>query len=246
MFILDAASELAIDVMTVRTEAGLLDLMGAAAARLGCDYFALSHHVDFLLSPRQGIRVHNYPDSWARRFDEQRLGPSDPIHRASQRTSAAFLWQEAPRWTPVRAGDDLVLGEARRHGIRDGLTIPSHVPGEAHGSVSFAWHRGGPTVRDLPFAGMFGPFAFEAARQIAGPVPEANRPRLTDRQRDIVIWAARGKSDWAIGQILALRPGTVVEHLRNARGRYDAPSRTVLAIRALWDGTISFADIAGR
>lgn len=119
MFILDAASELAIDVMTVRTEAGLLDLMGAAAARLGCDYFALSHHVDFLLSPRQGIRVHNYPDSWARRFDEQRLGPSDPIHRASQRTSAAFLWQEAPRWTPVRAGDDLVLGEARRHGIRD-------------------------------------------------------------------------------------------------------------------------------
>ena len=96
----------------------------------------------------------------------------------------------------------------------------------------------------MGIAGMIGPFAFEAARQIAGPVPEANRPRLTDRQRDCILWIARGKSDWVTSRLLNLSQDTVAEHVKNARGRYDAPTRMALLIRALWDGTITFGEIA--
>lgn len=243
---LDAARELAIDAMTVEDEAELAELLQLVCGRLGCDMFALTHHVDFLAAPDSGVRIHNYPEDWARWFDERRLGLIDPVHRASQRTTAAFLWKQASRFTPVRAEDEKIRLRARRYGIRDGLTVPAHIPGDAHGSVSFAWSDGRPALEHLPFAAMMGGFLFEAARQLAGPVPESFRPRMTDHQRECLLWVARGKPDWMIARILGRSENTIAEHLRNARNRYDAPSRGVLLIRALWDGSISFRDIVRR
>lgn len=215
--------------------------------RIGCSWFALSHHVDFLAAPRKGIRIHNYPEDWARWFDERKLGLTDPVHRVSQRRVAGFLWQDMAELIAPRPEDASILQRARRHGIYDGLTIPAHLPGEAHGSVTFAWDADGSASADaLCFAQMIGAFAFEAARRTARSLAEAQRPRpqLTGRQLECVRWAARGKSDWAIAQILGLSEATVREHLRHARARYAAPTRTSLAIRALFDGLISFGDVA--
>ena len=85
-------------------------------------------------------------------------------------------------------------------------------------------------------------FAFEAARSLyRGPVAAA--PRLTDRQRECLVWAARGKTDPQISRILGIRHGTVVEHMRNARRRYEAPTRARLAVRALFDGALHFGEV---
>ena len=96
----------------------------------------------------------------------------------------------------------------------------------------------------LPIAQLVGAFAFEAARRVwrmrAGPSPA---PQLTDRQRDCVVWAARGKSDWEIAQILGVGHETVIRHLKQARERYGVTKRTMLAVSTLFDGTISFIDI---
>ena len=70
--------------------------------------------------------------------------------------------------------------------------------------------------------------------------------QLTDRQRECVMWAARGKSDWEIARILGISHETVIEHLRHARERYGVGKRTLLAIHALFDGTIGFLDVLRR
>ena len=70
--------------------------------------------------------------------------------------------------------------------------------------------------------------------------------QLTDRQRDCVVWAARGKSDWEIAQILGISHETVIQHLKQARERYGVSKRTMLAVSALFDGTISFIDVLKR
>lgn len=246
MSTLDAARHIATEMMMVRDEAALSELLHESCRYLSCDFYALSHHIDFLAHPDRGVRLHNYPEEWARWFDQRRLGPSDPVHRASQRTGAAFLWIDIPKFVAPCANDEDILARATRHGIGDGLTIPAHVPGEAHGSCSFAWRHGrtGAELDQLPFAQMTGSFAFEAARRLAAPPGGFRRPRLTDRQRECILWVARGKTDWEIATILGVRHVTVVEHLRNARARYDATSRVTLAVRALFDGLISFGDIS--
>ena len=100
----------------------------------------------------------------------------------------------------------------------------------------------------LPLVQLVGSFAFEAARRIArsgnAPIPPA--PRLTDRQTECVALVARGKTDWEIARILGVGVETVTQHLKDARDRYGVTKRTMLAIRALFDGAISFTDILRR
>ena len=76
------------------------------------------------------------------------------------------------------------------------------------------------------------------------PIPPA--PQLTDRQIECVALVARGKTDGEIGQILGVGTETVTQHVKDARDRYGVTKRTMLTVRALFDGAISFADILRR
>jgi LuxR family quorum-sensing system transcriptional regulator CciR len=98
----------------------------------------------------------------------------------------------------------------------------------------------------LPLAQLAGIFAFEAARRLCtgrGYRDEAADPRLTDRQRDCVLWVARGKGDWEISRILGVSEETVARHVKQACARYGVNKRTLLAIRTLFDGTLSFTEL---
>jgi LuxR family quorum-sensing system transcriptional regulator CciR len=235
------------DVRDLRTEAELAEALSEVTLDLGFRYFALTHHVD-VRKTGTAIRIHNYPRDWEKWFDDQGLGAIDPVHRASHMTSVGFPWSRLDQMIPLTARDRQVLEAARREGIGDGVTVPAHVPGEAHGSVSFAAEAGIVVAGDrLPLIQLAGAFAFEAARRIRRirePVPLM--PRLTDRQRECVMWAARGKSDWEIAQILGVSHETVIMHLKQARERYGVAKRTLLAVHALFDGSIGFLDILKR
>jgi LuxR family quorum-sensing system transcriptional regulator CciR len=221
--------------------------LGQACRTMGFQYFALTQH---LASPdQQAIRMHNYPEPWVDWFDANGLSVTDPVHRASQVTNAGFVWSEVPAMIKLTRADEQVLERARREGIGDGFTVPAHVPGEVSGSCSFAVEplRGMPE-RTLPLIEAIGAFAFGAARRLNGirDVAPGRPPVLTDRQRDCVLWAARGKTAWEIAQILNLSEETVIEHLKLARSRYDVPKQALLSIWALFDGLITFSDILRR
>jgi LuxR family quorum-sensing system transcriptional regulator CciR len=215
---------------------------------MGFRYFALTHHVDFSISADLAIRLHNYPAYWEEWFDERRLGRFDPIHRASHVASVGFHWSQVPGLIRMTAGDEQVLREARKFGIGEGFTVPAHVPGEYNGSCSFAVTRDDDFPADhVLVAQLVGGLAFEAARRLALPsrAPTPTSP-LTDRQRDCVLWAARGKTDWEIAQILGVSHETVIQHLKHARERYGVKKRAHLAVMALFDGSICFSDIFVR
>jgi LuxR family quorum-sensing system transcriptional regulator CciR len=235
------------DVCDLKTEEQLAEALGEVSSDLGFSYFALTHHVD-LRSSSEAIRLHNYPDGWAEWFDAERLGGADPVHRASNLTSVGFAWSRLGDMIALTAKDRQVLDLARSQGIGDGFTVPAHVPGEAHGSCSFAAATGRPLPEHhLPHAQLAGAFAFEAARRMRRlRAPPSQPPRLTDRQRECLMWAARGKSDWEISQILGVSHETVIQHLKQARERYGVGKRTLLAIHALFDGSIGFLDVLRR
>ena len=235
-------------VSTASSPAELGEALGDMTRRLGCDYFALAHHADPLASPATTIRLHNYPERWVDYFDRHGLAACDPIHRASQQTAMGFAWRCVPHMIPLTASDHHILARAADHGIGDGFTMPAHIPGEISGSCSFAASHGREWPRQhLPLAQLAGAVAFEGARRVwqVRPAP-MQKACLTDRQRDCLIWAARGKGDWEAGVILGISEETVAQHISAACRRYGVRKRTSLIILALFDGTISFADIARR
>lgn len=224
--------------------------MGEVSSRLGFRHFALTHHVDILRAGAPAIRLHNYPEDWAAFYDESGLGVSDPVHRASHVTSVGFRWSRMPAMIPLTATDRKVLALGQEKGIGDGFTVPANVPGEARGSCSFANPAGEalPEAR-LPHAQLAGAFAFESARRMVcrrPPAADERPPALTDRQRDCLLWVARGKGDWEISRILGLSEETVARHIRQGCERYGVSKRTSLLIRALFDGTLTFGDIFRR
>lgn len=232
------------DISGLETGDDLAGALGNFAADLGFRYFALTHHVD-VRKAGSAIRIHNYPYGWAEWFDDQELGGVDPVHRASHRTCVGFAWSSLPDLICLTPRDVAVLEAAKRHGIGEGFTVPANVPGEAHGSVSFANPSGAALDGDkFPLLQLAGAFAFDAARRIQlKRGPPAVLPRLTDRQRECVMWAARGKSDWEIARILDVSHETVVLHLKHARERYGVTKRTLLTVHALFDGSIEFLDV---
>lgn len=237
------------DVSETSSEVQLSDALSLVARELGFTYFALTHHVDIRRASQVAIRLHNYPEEWVRYYDDNSLGVSDPVHRASHVTSVGFAWSEIPRMIALTPRDHEILAQGEAQGIGDGFTIPANVPGETHGSCSFANPAGMAMPEEqLPIAQLVGAFAFEAARRlwrVRMPLAAA-LPKLTDRQRECVLWVARGKSDWEISRILGVEHETVVRHLKLARERYGVAKRTMLAVHALFDGSISFTDVLKR
>lgn len=241
------------DFVRMVTESKNADDLGDAlhrmSALMGFDYFALTHHVDIVREPASSIRVTNYPMRWADYYDANALGVSDPVHRASHVTSVGFSWTNLPYMIPLTPRDRDMLERGRLEGIGDGFTIPANVPGEAHGSCSFANPAGRPIDQDmLPLAQLVGAFAFEGARRMWSmrKVQTDPAPTLTDRQRDCVFWVARGKSDWEISRILGVSEETVTMHLKQARERYGVQKRTSLVIHALYEGSFTFNDVFRR
>ena len=237
------------DVCETRSQAELAEALSDITRELGFTYFALTHHVDIRRAAAPAIRLHNYPDDWVQYYDENSLGVSDPVHRASHVTSVGFAWSEIPRMIALTPRDHDILARGGSKGIGDGFTIPANVPGETHGSCSFA-NPCGRAIReeDLPLAQLVGAFAFEAARRLwqvrsDGTIPLA---KLTERQRECILWVARGKSDWEISRILGVQHETVIRHLKLARERYGVAKRTMLAVQALFEGSISFTDVLKR
>jgi DNA-binding CsgD family transcriptional regulator len=223
--------------------------MAGVTSQLGFQHFALSHHVDVAVNDN-AIRLHDYPAQWADYYDGNALGVVDPVHRASHVTSVGFRWARMSDMIPLTAGDLRMLAMGRQQGIGDGFTVPANVPGEARGSCSFANEAGHPIPEAmLPMAQLAGNFAFEAARRLwtmRGHRLAGQLPILTDRQRDCVLWVARGKGDWEISRILGLSEETVARHIKQACERYGVHKRTLLVIRTLFDGTLTFTDLFRR
>jgi LuxR family quorum-sensing system transcriptional regulator CciR len=234
------------DVRELETEEALAGALADVSRDLGFRYFALTHHVDVRRSSA-AIRIHNYPDGWAEWFDDQALGATDPVHRATNVTSVGFPWSKLPEMIALTDKDRRVLELARREGIGEGFTVPAHVPGEAHGSCSFACVTGERFADEhLALLQLVGAYAFEAARGMRRRRFSSGPILLTDRQRECVMWAARGKSDWEIARILGVSEATVGEHLRHAYQRYGVGKRTLVTVHALFDGTIGFLDVLRR
>jgi len=73
---------------------------------------------------------------------------------------------------------------------------------------------------------------------VLGLRPIAPPTRLTGRERECLLWSARGKSSWDIGTIIGISEHTVNFHMKNAMAKLDAGSRVVAIVKAIRAGAI--------
>lgn len=228
----------------VATPGDLRLSLSEIARKMGYDHYALAYDDRPGHTNGRSTLVHDYPDEWAKVYIGFDLCRADPIRRGAEKSFTGFTWQRVGEIIPLTPGDRRMLSVGRDNGIDDGYTVPRHLPGEASGSCSFVV-RPGKLLPDhmLDVSELVGALALATTRRIIGIRPISQRPVLTDRQCECVLWSARGKTAEDIGGILGISKETVIQHLKAARERYDVHSRSSLILCALFDGLISFADI---
>ena len=237
-------------VRTVR-EADSLEtithVLSDATRRFDFDYFAMVQRVSSRVS-FGAVQLSDYPEAWIDLLGATDYYVHDPVLAACEKSVAPFSWDAIPEMIAMSKHQRAYMASARNAGLDRGYTVPIHVPGEASGLCSFVTTNGRELPADsLPAAQYLACFAFEAARRLASDRPGSdgggNVPRLTQRQLDCVVLAARGKSNWVAGKLLGLSPDTVHKYLESAKRRYGVSSRTELVVRALYDGQLSFTDV---
>lgn len=229
------------------SEDALFALVDDLARDMGFERFAICQ-LDFARQDdvRAPIAIVNYPWDWIEEIERDRLIGDDPVWAAGRRTRTGFRWDDVGRVVRVTDGHRRVFDRGRAHGLGTGFSIGGHAVGEPLGVVSFVM-RPGCALRGerLVMAEIAGGFAYQAARRLRDArleQPFAAAVRLTPRQTEVLLLAARGKSDWEIARILGLSEATVADHLNDARRRYGVSRRLQLIVHAIHDGHFSLAE----
>jgi DNA-binding CsgD family transcriptional regulator len=241
---LHLADELTHDITQAFDLSNLHRALQRASRRMGFDHFALNFDLHRHGASPDGVLLHDYPDAWAQVYVAFDLAGRDPVRRACDKCLTGFAWRDLPRLIPMTKGDRQMLAIGREVGLADGYTIGRHLPGESSGSCSFVMRA----ERSLPqgmlmVAELIGAIALAAARRLTVGPTMPPLVQFTDRQRECVLWAARGKTAYETSIILGISEETVIQHLKMARERSALHSRHELTTFALLCGFIGYQDI---
>lgn len=224
----------------------LFKLLVAAAGKEGFDqvaYGALNYHEPLRLDdvPSPAIAI-NFPDHWRDHYFERRYHKIDPVVTLTPCIERPFLWSWLQRLPNLKHDQRLIFEEARAAGLINGISVPLHSAWGRVAVLSFA-SRAADTEPEATLgrlnalASQFH-LAFTEMTQFGGlpSIPV----QLSDREKDCLLWTARGKTSWDIGMILNINENTVNFHLRNAMRKLDSANRTHTVVKAIRLNLIEF------
>ena len=130
-----------------------------------------------------------------------------------------------------------IMTRAADFGLKHGYLVPIHGPGGYEGSVSMAGAELDLSGRAKAALHLIALYAFDRMRRLRGPRYDRKSP-LTAREREVLTWAAKGKSASQISQALKISKRTVDEHTQTAARKLGAANRTQAVAIALRDRII--------
>jgi LuxR family quorum sensing-dependent transcriptional regulator len=178
----------------------------------------------------------NWPVDWRRTYLKERLYVDDPILDHCQRTPHPFAWSEVTQRGFSRAGSR-VMAMAASYGMVEGFIVPMFGLGGQLNGMTFAGSSPthDPDARaELHLISMY---AYARAKQLLRKDPEPTI-RLTPRERQAIQWAAAGKTDWEIGQLLGISESAAHKRIESAKHKYGTATRIQAIVEALRRGDI--------
>jgi DNA-binding CsgD family transcriptional regulator len=182
--------------------------------------------------------VSDYPPEWQQRYVNRGYFAVDPTVRHGLTERLPLVWS-----ADQFKHDSAFWDDARSFGLNHGWSLPVH---GGHGSVGmFSLVRERPALgdaeRDHSELKMF--WLAQLAHTVlsglllAQMLPEAT-VAPTPREREVLLWAAAGKSNFEIGAILGVDGRTVKFHFGNLMRKFNAANRTEATIKAVLMGAI--------
>lgn len=172
------------------------------------------------------------PSEWRRRYFENNYFPNDPAVLHIARTTDPFTWADAlacPDYTPAQRR---VVHEASEFDMQGGFVVPLVGLYARTAVLELAGPNKSLDTREKAELQMASMSVNSRLRTIFRPRRHP-LPPLSKREREILQWAAVGKSDWEIGEILAISEKTVNAHIENVKRKYGVTSRIHAVVKGM-------------
>jgi DNA-binding CsgD family transcriptional regulator len=222
-------------------------LFGDALRSFGYDRFCYSlitAHPSLGLDAGHGV-AENYPDDWMSYYKANGYERIDPVPRYGYMTSNPFTWASVTQARELRREEKRVMDEARSAGLLEGLAIPLCGHNGELAGVGMASSTGG--VRpDVNLLGKLRALSYqfhlaytELMRKDDRATPNnLGQVHLSAREKEILLWAAEGKSDAVIAEIIGVSHATIRFHMNNIFKKLQANERTLATVKAIRHGLI--------
>ena len=209
----------------------LLDVEGVALMKLEIDQGKQSIS-DVLTSDFASSGVNG---EWTQIYQHDSLDRNDPMLQHALQTQKAFSWQAVkPLLGDPSAAQNEFLAKARAFGLFDGASVAHHVDKGHKKDINIISVSGRDlNAQHLSVLELMAAIVDRSLLQL----PETEQP-LSPRERDILAWAAEGKSNWDISIICGISERTVKFHFSNIYLKLAAQNRSQAVVKGIKLGYI--------
>jgi DNA-binding CsgD family transcriptional regulator len=233
----------------------LARVMDALARDQGCAGFNYICHMPSAGEP-EPFYLTTLRADFVANYRRENFFAYDPAVARCERTNESFTWSDCPEFQEPgrrrrgpRTKPRQIIEAAHDFGYTQGLVTPVHFVGilgeRASALVSVFWqgalnHFATPGPQSLWMRMAVMTF-HERVLHLRGVVygNPSQRPVLTDRERDCLVWAARGKTVRETGDTLAITERTVEFHIQNVMRKLGVHSKVHAIAVAIHRGLIT-------
>lgn len=175
----------------------------------------------------------SYPTEWMDIYLARGYREIDPVLTSGLK--GLFYWKDLFKTVPP---DQEFYSQAVSFGLAEGFSY-SAVTHDSFTLLSASGKGVKDSKRIREIIHHLAPHLQQKALSLAYDLPPGNLPKLTPREREVLLWAMEGKSNWEISVVVGIGQESVKEHISNMLRKLNASNRTHAVAIALQHGLLS-------
>jgi DNA-binding CsgD family transcriptional regulator len=184
--------------------------------------------------------LRNYPQDWMAYYASKDYASIDPVIRHVYQSPQTFAWKDISQKLEMTPEQEGILNMGAEAGLNNGLCAPVRIGNGFAGFGLASTEKVDACDPNYDLLTAYCNHFYLAFQRLhhADAKPYSN-VILTVKEREVLLWTARGKSDGDIGDIMGISDNTVKFHLRNIFEKLEANSRTLAVTKAISLGLIT-------
>lgn len=228
------ADELLREIESVDNEHVLFATVQRAAAELGFDYCAYGMRMPVPVTNPRTIMLNNYPKGWQEHYAHRKYLEIDPTILIGRQCQQPIIWNDE-----VFAKTPELWRDARDAGLRVGWAKSVLEAQSVGGMLTLARADEPLTTKELAAKEHRMRWLANTAHQGFRRIVAARWTiPLSPREKEVLRWAADGKTFSETSEIMDISVATVKFHTRNASEKLGTINRTATVARAVVMGLL--------
>jgi LuxR family quorum sensing-dependent transcriptional regulator len=214
------------------SESEVADIVSLAVAPFGLEYFCGGVPPSFKRQNFEAcVMLRRWPQGWAEQYQRSNFHRHDPVVKHIHKQLRSSHWSDVPIPDDPTAQSIMQIA-ADDFRLRAGLMVPILGFDGYQAGISFAGSDIDASANAKSAVELIAIYAFNRLNYFRSAVAGPDKI-LTTRQKEVLTWAASGKSAWDTSRILGVSESNVNKLLASAIIRLQAANKTHAVVEAI-------------